>query len=241
MAQEDNKPRVPTALKKLVLDYQNTCVFMLKAWRRMMLIMAFVFPAAFYLQEATILQAAINAVGFWFIFAAISRFLVLEFRLLRARWVAQKIDKRRPASHPCRQAVIDWIGENNDGNYLNSLLRKLSVAPETPLSDIPYDPTTFINGVLQKMGKQEQQATHTYVYSSQTQMLNADGEWVIVESSNSDEAEPPEDFKPIPIKAPKKKRKKAKRKRRRRAYMPLDPEAFDPEGAEAGAYGMEQR
>jgi len=229
MAEEGNKPRVPSVLKKLVLDYQNTCIFMLKAWRRLMLLLAFALPAAFYLHEATLLQATINAVGFWFISAAISRFLVLEFRLLRARWVANKIESRIPAGHPSREAVIDWIRENNDGNYLNSLLGKLGVSPEASVADLPYDPTTLINGILLKMGKQEQQATHTYVYSSETQILD-------------DETEPPEGFKPIPISVPKKKKKEnKKRKRRRREYMPLDPETFDPEASEAGADGREQR
>jgi hypothetical protein len=258
MAEGESKPRVPSALKKLVLDYQNTCVFMLKTWRRLMLILAFAFPAAFYLREASIIQALVNAVGFWVITALLSRFLVLEFRLLRAGWVAKKIDRRRPAEHPARQAVIDWIREQNDGNFLNSLLKKLDASPHPPeLAAIDYDPAAFINGVLGKLGRQEQQTTQTYVYSSQTQVLNDDGEWVTVDSYSSegdgappeavlqqafDQAEPPPDFKPIPITAPAggKKRKK-KRKRRRREYMPLDPEAFEAEATGSGAEGGKRR
>jgi hypothetical protein len=258
MADADGKPRIPSALKKLVLDYQNTCVFMWKTWRRLMLVLAFAFPAAFYLREASIIPTLVNAVGFWVITAILSRFLVFEFRLLRAGWVAKKIDKRRPAEHPSRQAVIDWIREHNDGNFLNSLLKKLDSSPHPPeLSAIDYDPATFINGVLGKLGKQEQQTTQTYVYSSQTQILNEDGEWVTVDSYSSEEggappeavlqqafgqAEPPQGFKPIPIAAPTdgKKRKK-KRKRRRRKFMPLDPEAFEAEATGSGAEGGKRR
>jgi hypothetical protein len=242
MADADNRPRVPAALKKLVLDYQNTCVFMLKAWRRLMMVLAVAFPAAFYLREATILQAMVNAVGLWLMFAILGRCLVLEFRFLRAGWVARTIERRMPAGHPSRQAVIDWIGENNDGNFLNSLLKKLGVAPQAPPAAMSYDPTTFINGVLEKLGQQEQQATHTYVYSSQTQMLNQNGEWVTVESDSAEETEPPEGFKPIPIAVPQPKISKSKkRKKRQREYMPLDPEVFEPDGAEAGADGGERR
>jgi hypothetical protein len=253
MADADDKPRIPSALKKLVLDYQNTCVFMLKAWRRLMLILAFAFPAAFYLREATILQAMVNAVGFWIISAVLTRFLVLEFRLLRAGWVARKIEKRIPAGHPARQAVIDWINEKNDGNFLNSLLKKLGGQRHVAsLSATPYDPTTFINGVLEKLGKQDRTTTQTY-YFSQTQMLNENGEWVTVESFDPagsgpppeaamqqalEEAEPPAGFKPIPIAAPAEGKKKKKRKRRRRTFMPLDPEAFD---SGAGTEGKERR
>jgi len=258
MADAESKPRVPSALKKLVLDYQNTCIFMLRAWRRLMLILAFAFPAAFYLRESSIIQTLVNAVGFWVITAVLSRFLVLEFRLLRAGWVAKKIDKRRPAEHPSRQEVIDWIREHNDGNFLNSLLKKLDASPHPPeLSAIDYDPATFINGILGKLGNQEQQTTQSYIYSSQTQVLNEDGEWVTVESYSSaeggappeavlqqgfDQAEPPQGFKPIPIAASSEKNKrKKKRKKRRRKYMPLDPEAFEAEATGSGAERGERR
>jgi hypothetical protein len=269
MADADDKPRVPSGLKKLVLDYQNTCVFMLKLWRRLAIVMAVALPSAFFLRESNLLQAMINAIGLWLVFAVVSRFLVLEFRLLRAGWVARKIETRIPPGHPSRGATIDWIEENNDGNFLNSLLSKLgaparaSVSPfagQQALSSTTSDPTAFINGVLEKLGKQQQQSVQTYIYSSQTQVLNEDGEWVTVESHDSqedgpppeaavqqalNEATPPEGFKPIPIRSsakggPKNDKKRRKRRRKRSKHMPLDPESFDPEAAETNADGEER-
>jgi hypothetical protein len=256
MAEQDKKPRVPSALKRLVDDYLNTCLFMTKMWRRLAIILAVAFPVAFILREVSLVQALVNAVGFWLIAAVVSRLAVLEFRILRAGWVAGKIDRRIPAGHPSRDVVIEWIREKNDGNFLNSLLKKLGVAPLIPpvLETAPQDPTAFINGVLAKLGGQAQQSTTTYVSGNTiTQVLNDDGEWVTIQESQPaapegpppeqsvqqalEELAPPENFKPIPIAAPGgkgNKKSKRKKKKRRATHMLLEPEAYEPEPAGEG-------
>jgi hypothetical protein len=258
MAEQEAKPRVPSALKRLVDDYLNTCHFMTKMWRGLIAVLAVAFPVAFILRESNLIQALVNAVGFWLLAAVASRLAVLEFRILRAAWVAKKIDRRIPEGHPSREGVIEWIRDRNDGNFLNSLLKKLGAAPHPPpvIETTTSDPTAFINGVLAKLGGQQQQTTTTYVYgNSITQVLNEEGEWVTIQESQPvavegpppeqsvqralEELAPPENFKPIPIAAPgpgkeKKKKSKSKKKKRRSTHLLLDPEAYDPEAAGEG-------
>jgi hypothetical protein len=251
MAEQDNKPRVPSALKKLMDDYLNTCVFMTKMWRRLAAVLAVAFPLAFMVREDSMVQALVNAVGFWLIAAVVSRLAVLEFRILRAGWVAKKIDRRIPRGHPARDTVIEWIREKNDGNFMNSLLKKLGVAPQPQavLQTTSSDPTAFINGVLAKLGGQGQQATTTYVYGNTiTQVLNDDGEWVTIRESQPaapagpppeqavqqalDDSAPSQNFKPIPIAAPdpgNKKKTRREKKKRRATHLLLEPEAYEPE------------
>jgi hypothetical protein len=256
MAEQDNNPRVPSALKRLVDDYLNTCVFMTKMWRRLVIILAVAFPLAFILRESNLIQAMVNAVGFWLVAAVVSRLAVLEFRIVRAGRVAGKIDRRIPEDHPSREVVIEWLRDRNDGNFLNSLLKKLGVAPHPPpvLETTTSDPTAFINGVLAKLGGQGQQTTTTYLYgNSITQVLNDDGEWVTVQESQPyaptgpppeesvqqalEEMAPPGNFKPIPIAAPgpeDEEKSKPKKKKRRATHLLLEPEAYDPERAGEG-------
>ena len=46
---------------------------MTKMWRRLAVILAVAFPLAFFLREHSVVQALVNAVGFWLIAAVVSR------------------------------------------------------------------------------------------------------------------------------------------------------------------------
>jgi hypothetical protein len=258
MAKADEKPRVPSALKKLLHGYVNTCRVMAKLWFRAMVVLLFALPLGIYGTGKYWVDAAISGIGLCILIGAISRFLVFEFRQLRAGWVARRIERRIPRDHPSREAVIDWIKEHNDGNYLNTVLKKLGVAPGAAnpvLSKSAFE--NFAATVLGGNGfANESEDVQTHVYTTtQTQMLNEDGEWVTVQSSTSsdgdgappseaiqkalamlgqeDDPQPPPGFKPIPLStargnAPRGEQEDRTRERRRLDYMPLQVEDYDP-------------
>jgi len=196
-AGDKTRPRVPSALQQLILGYLNTCRFMARFWFRAMVVLLFLLPLGFYGAVKSSVEALVSGVMFWLIIGAISRFLVFEFRQLRAARVARRIDRRIPRSSPSRLSLIEWIGEHNDGNYLNTLLKKLGVPPRTarayttPLAEgvgFPTDKVEGITGALfEKISGAGSQggSVQTHVYTtSQTQMLK-DGEWVTVHSETS--------------------------------------------------------
>jgi hypothetical protein len=170
-----------------------------------MVLLFFALPAAFYGAGKSGPDAAVYGVGFWVVLGVVTRFLVFEFRQFRAGRVARKIEKRVARDHPGRDAVIEWIAQHNDGNFLNTVLKKLGVSPwaarayGTPLAESVVAPGPKLQELAEKLlgdaGSPAQSGSvQTYVFTStQSQMLNEDGEWVTVHSSTSgnDEGVPP--------------------------------------------------
>jgi hypothetical protein len=238
------KPRVPSELERLLRGYLNTCQFMTRLWMRTMLVLVVLLPAGFYAAGKNVLEAGISGVGLCVLLGVITRFLVFEFRQFRAGRVAVRIDQRIPRRHPSREAVVEWIAEHNDGNFLNSVLKRLGVSPRTsrayttPLEENVVATSPAFLAFAEKLlngseGPSQSGGVQTYVYATtQTQVLNEDGEWVTVETSTTDGGEavppseavqkamallrpggsdadtgsgggdPPPDFEPIPLSAP---------------------------------------
>jgi hypothetical protein len=189
MAKADEKPRVPSALRQLLNGYVNTCRVMTKLWFRAMVVLLVALPLGIYGTDKSWVEAAVSGIGLWILVGAISRFLVFEFRQLRAGWVARTIERRTPRDHPSREAVVDWIKGHNDGNYLNTVLKKLGVPPwaahpgTAPRSELEKFAAKVLGGGSFATQPDNVQ-THVYT-TTQTQMLNEDGEWVTVQSSTS--------------------------------------------------------
>jgi hypothetical protein len=129
---------------------------------------------------------------------------VFEFRQLRAGWVARRIGRRVRTGTPAWEGLIRWIADNNDGNYLNTLLKKLGVSPRstgiftTPLRESLAGTAPQLAGMagelFEKLVPSEDGSTHTCVYTTtKTQMLNDDGEWVTVDSETTNHGDLPAD------------------------------------------------
>jgi hypothetical protein len=166
-------------------------------WFRAMMIILVALPLGIYGTGKSWVEAAISGIGLWIIVGAISRFLVFEFRQLRAGWVARRIERRIPRGHPSREIVIDWIREHNDGDYLNTVLKKLGEKPGesdsalAPLQQAVSSPKSAFQSFAANVlsgdgfgGQSDNVQTHIFT-TTQTQMLNEDGEWVTVQSSTS--------------------------------------------------------
>lgn len=201
MSKAETKPHVPAALKTLMRGYVNTCRVMSTLWFRTMLILLVALPLGIRGTGQSWVEAAISGIGLWILVGAISRFLVFEFRHLRAGWVARKIERRIPRGHPSREVVIEWIREHQDGDYLNTVLKKLGEKPGAshsliaPLQRAVSSPKSaferFAANVLGGSGlggQSESVQTHVFT-TTQTQMLNEDGEWVTVQSTTSSDGD----------------------------------------------------
>ena len=196
MPADDKERSIPEDLQQLVLGYQNTCQVMSKLWFWAMGILLIALPAAFYGAGKDTIEALASGGGLWILFGIISRFLVFEFRRLRAGWVARKIERRIPAGRKLWQAMIRWIAEHNDGNYLNTLLKKLGVPPRfartyasTMQQALAASPTAaggFAASLLEKLDfPSSGGSTQTCVYTTTKTQELRDGEWVTVDSSTT--------------------------------------------------------
>jgi hypothetical protein len=196
---------VPKPVRELVLGYLNTCQVMNKLWFWAMGILALALPLGFYGAGNTQVEALINGGGFWLITGILSRLAVFEFRQLRAGWVARKIGRRIRAGTPEWESLVLWIADNNDGNYLNTVLKKLGVSPRstgifaTPLKEslagTAPQVAEMAGEFFQKLVPSvDSDSTQTCVYTTtKTQMLNDDGEWVTVDSETTSHGDVPVD------------------------------------------------
>lgn len=205
MEQSEKAASVPRPVRDLVLGYLNTSQVMGKLWLWTVAFLAAALPLGFYGAGNDHVEALVNGAGFWIILGILSRLAVFEFRQLRAAWVARRIEGRIRAGTPAREALIRWIAENNDGNYLNTILKKLGVSPRAtgifaaPLRESLGVEVPRMAGLASEMFERlvpsASDSTRTCVYTTtKTQMLNEDGEWVTVDSSTSSCGDlPPED------------------------------------------------
>jgi len=196
MTQSGSEYKVPASLKGLVLSYQNTCQVMTRLWFWAMALLFFALPLGFLGAGKSWIEASVTGGGLWIILGVISRFLVYEFRQLRASWVAKRIKRDIPMGQERWKGLIQWIGENNDGNFLNTILKKLGVPPRFSSAyarphqeslDTPFRGIDQIAGsLLGRFGRSgEDGDSQTCVYTTtQTQELR-DGEWVTVESETT--------------------------------------------------------
>jgi len=252
-------PRVasmPSDLQRLVLGYLNTCQVMTRLWFWAVALLLPALPLGFYGAGKNWIEALIAGGGLWLIFGVISRFLVFEFRQLRAAWVARKIRRRIPAGRGRWQAMVLWIAEHNDGNFLNTILKKLGVPPRFAGAFAVAHPerasspfrglnqiTDSLLGNFERPGGNGTAQTSVFT-TTQTQELQ-DGEWVTVESSTTSHGNvPPEEAVreamarldeqvetsrvSLPVATTGKKR------RRRLDYLPLELEEFQPGQEEDG-------
>ena len=196
--------KVPKPVRDLVLGYQNTCQVMGKLWIWAMAILAVALPLGFYGAGNNQIEALVYGGGFWLIIGILSRLAVFEFRQLRAGWVARKIGRRMRAGTPAWEALVLWIAANNDGNYLNSVLKKLGVSPRsvgifsTPLAETlgatAPQLADMAGEIFERLVPSGSDSTETHVYTTtKTQMLNEDGEWVTVDSETSSSGDGPPD------------------------------------------------
>jgi hypothetical protein len=205
MRESSRAAEVPRATQELVLGYLNTCRVMSKLWIYVMAVLAAALPLGFYGAGHNHIEALVYGAGFWFITGILSRLAVFEFRQLRAGWVARKVGRRIRTGTPAWEALVLWIAENNDGDYLNTVLKKLGVSPRsvgiyaTPLREslratVPQV-AEMAGEFFEKLVPSESGSTQTYVCTTtKTQMLNDDGEWVTVDSETSRSGEPPSDY-----------------------------------------------
>ena len=197
---------VPRSVRELVLGYLNTCQVMSKLWLYAMGFLALALPLGFYGAGNSHVEALINGGGFWLITGILSRLAVFEFRQLRAGWVARRIGRRVRTGTPGWEALVRWIAEENDGNYLNTVLKKLGVSPRstgifaTPLQEslagtapqVAEMAGDFFERLVPGAGPDS--TTETCVYTTtKTQMLNDDGEWVTVDSETTSHGDLPVD------------------------------------------------
>jgi len=187
---------VPRRVRDLVLSYLNTSQVMGKLWFYAMAFLAAALPLGFYGAGSNSVEALVNGVGFWIILGILSRLAVFEFRQLRAGWVARRIRHSIRAGGPEWDALLRWIGENNDGNFLNTILKKLGVSsrsgglfaapPSESLGLVPPRVAEMADGLFERLVPSGTESSRTYVFTTtKTQMLNDDGEWVTVDSSTS--------------------------------------------------------
>jgi hypothetical protein len=187
---------MPADLKQLVLGYLNTCQVMTRLWFWAVALLFFALPLGFYGAGKSSVEASVFGGGMWLITGVISRFLLFEFRQLRAGWVARRIRRRIPVGRERWQAMVRWIAENNDGNYLNTILKKLGVPPRLSAAyvtgheeslDSPFrgldQLTDNLLGNFDSRGDDSSARTSVFT-TTQTQELR-DGEWVTVESSTT--------------------------------------------------------
>jgi hypothetical protein len=196
MPESDSEALVPRNLRELVLSYQNTCQVMTRLWFWAMAFLFLALPLGFLAAGRSWVEASVTGGGLWIILGVISRFLVYEFRQLRAGWVAKRIKRGIPEGQDRWKSLIRWIGENNDGNFLNTILKKLGVPPRFASAyavphqeslDTPFRGFDELAGSLlgRFEGPMEDGTSHTCVYTTtQTQELR-DGEWVTVESETT--------------------------------------------------------
>jgi len=195
---------VPGPVRETVLGYLNTCRVMSKLWVWAMAFLAVALPLGFYGAGDNHVEALVNGAGFWIILGILSRLAVFEFRQLRAGWVARKVGRDIRPGTPTWETLILWIAENNDGNYLNTVLKKLGVSPRsvgvfaTPLREtlagtVPQV-AEMAGEIFERLVPSGPDSTQTYVYTTtKTQMLNEDGEWVTVDSETSSSGDLPPD------------------------------------------------
>ena len=196
MSEARSVASMPTDLKQLVLGYLNTCQVMTRLWFWAAGLLLFALPLGFYGAGKNWVEASVTGGGLWLIFGVISRFLVFEFRQLRAAWVARRIRQRIPAGRERWQAMVRWIAEHNDGNFLNTILKKLGVPPRfsgayaVPHAETVSSPLRGLDRITESLLGNFDQAegdgtAQTSVFTTtQTQELR-DGEWVTVESSTT--------------------------------------------------------
>jgi hypothetical protein len=196
MSESGTEAMVPQSLRELVLSYQNTCQVMTRLWFWAMAVLFLALPLGILGAGRSWVEASVTGGGLWIILGVISRFLVYEFRQLRAGWVARRIKRELPVGQDRWKSLIQWIGENNDGNFLNTMLKKLGVPPRFASAyaiphqeslDTPFRGFDQLAGSL--LGRFEELSdggtSQTCVYTTtQTQELR-DGEWVTVESETT--------------------------------------------------------
>jgi len=202
MPESEKAVNVPKPVRKLLLGYLNTCQVMNKLWIYAMAFLAAALPLGFYGAGNHHVEALINGGGFWIIIGILSRLAVFEFRQLRAGWVARKIGRSFRTGTQRWEELVLWIAENNDGNYLNTVLKKLGVSPRstgifaTPLSEslgaTAPQLAEMASEFFERLVPSESDSTETHVYTTtKTQMLNEDGEWVTVSNETSSSGDGP--------------------------------------------------
>ena len=245
---------MPSDLKQLVLGYLNTCQVMTRLWFWVVAVLFFALPLGFFGAGKNWVEASITGGGLWLIFGVISRFLVFEFRRLRAAWVARKIRQRIPAGRERWQAMVRWIAEHNDGNFLNTILKKLGVPPrfsgayaaghpesvESPFRGLDQI-TDSLLGKFDRPGGDDSARTSVFT-TTQTQELR-DGEWVTVESSTNSHGNvsPDEAVREAmalleeQVEEQVETGRPRSRRRKRLNYLPLELDEFEPVGDDESA------
>lgn len=200
--ESQNGASVSRPVRDLVLGYLNTSQVMGKLWFYAMAALAAALPLGFYGAGNNGVEALVNGVGLWIILGILSRLAIFEFRQLRAAWVARRIRRSVRAGGPEWEALLRWIGENNDGDYLNTILKKLGVSPRSsglfaaPLNEslglVPRRVSDLADGLFEQLVPSGTESSRTYVFTTtKTQMLNDDGEWVTVDSSTTSDGDAP--------------------------------------------------